>query len=297
MGVQPLDLIGNTPLIRWGEFEGSTIWIKDEGRNLTGSLKDRHARVIVEHMDARGELEGKELLDASSGSYAVALVQQAVLRGLPATVVVNEKISQTNLTFIRSLEERGITVIRHGKVTGEGYLYCRELIKKEPERYAFTDQLNNPDVAKAHEPTAAEIMRDLPDVAAIVASIGSGATLLGIHRYLAGAGHKVALFGAVGIPGDEAKLAGTFVEGTDYSTPFIEEIAQRGLAVRVPVRYREGFDAVMRHLVPRGIYAGPQGGGVFVAAMAAVKKYGLCGNIVAIAGDSYYKNADRFVKA
>lgn len=287
-------LIGNTPLLFWGGAGEAKIWFKDEGRNLSGSLKDRHVKAILDGMAARGELaKGKRLLDATSGSFGTALTLQGILRGMKTTIVVNENISKTNVTFLEGL---GAEVIRHGKVTGDGYRYCLELVKNAPEKYAFTDQLNNPDVAKAHEETASEILRDMPDVSAIIASMGSGATLLGIARRIAELGREIPLFAVVGIDGDEGKLAGTFVESLDYLTPFIKEIDEQKLVTRVSVRYREGMDAVWQQLAPRGILAGPQAGGVLIAALQAVETYQLQGNVVAIAGDSLFKNLDRFAR-
>lgn len=284
-------LIGNTPLIRWGKFEEATIWVKDEGRNLTGSLKDRHAKAIIDDLESSGQLKGKELLDASSGSFAVSLVMQAVLRGIPATITVNSKISAENLAFIESFQDSGIRVIQHGKVTKDGYDYCLQIMKEEPDRYIFTDQLNNPTATQAHQSTAAEILQELPNVTAVVASIGSGATILGMHRHFEQSNKSVRLFGCVGVQGDVAKFPGTYVVGADFETPFIRELDERKLVTYVPVGFVPGIDAVKKYLLPKGVLGGRQGGGVFLGTLEAVTKYGLCGDVAVVIGDSYWKNS------
>lgn len=287
------EMIGNTPLVYWGEYRNATIWVKDEGRNLTGAIKDRTAKAIVADLKKQGKLTpDKILLDASSGSYACALSQQGKIHGIPVTVVVNKKISATNVAF---LEEIGVNVIRFGNVTGDGYRRCVELVKEDPDTYLFTDQLNNPVAVQAHyEGTAPEIIADMPDVSAIVVSIGSGATALGIGRYLRDKGHAVQLFGSVGKEGDVGKLAGTYREDNDYRSPFIQELVADNYIVQIPVDYREAMHAVWKHFVPRGVNVGPQGGGVFLAACTAIDEYDISGNVVLVAGDSILKNMDRY---
>lgn len=285
-------LIGNTPIIRWGSYKDAEIWVKDEGRNLTGSLKDRSAKRLVEGLIARRELgPGKTLLDASSGSFACALAQIGAVMGNPVTVVVNKKISKTNLLFLKKI---GAHVIEYGEVTGDGMRYCRSLVEQDPGTYAFTDQLNNPDSVRAHyEGTGPEIFSEMPDVSAVIASMGSGATLLGVSTFFRDRGHPAQIFAAVGIPGDTAKIAGTFREDADYLSPFIAEIRAKRLAVELPIRWSEAMERVW-DLLKKGIAVGPQGGGVFQAALRAIDEYGIRGNVVAIAGDSILKNLDRF---
>jgi cysteine synthase len=286
--------IGDTPLQLWGPYGAATIWVKNEGCNLTASVKDRSVKGILERMRQRGEIRsGKTLIDASSGSYACSLATLGMLLKIPVTVVVNEKISATNLTYLKRI---GAHVIQHGRVTGDGMHYCRELVLQEPGRYLFTDQLNNFDGVKAHEEsTGPEILRDKPTVAAIVGSIGSGATLLGIARHACANAHTVRIFGAVGIPGDERKIVGTYRVDSDYRTPFIRELldGKERLIETVEVSGDEAMNAVW-DLCNKGILVGPQGGGVLLAAMKAVDAHKIEGDVVCIAGDSVLKNLDRF---
>lgn len=286
-----LNLVGSTPLIRWGQIGDAVIWVKMEGCNPSGSLKDRHARSILDGLIARGELiPGRRLLSASSGSFATATALRANILGWKTTAVVNAKISKVNAAFLEFL---GADIIRCGTVTADCQTECERMVAEAPELYVFADQLRSPDAAKAHESTADEILADLPDVTAVVASIGSGATILGLDNRFLERGADVHLFASIGVPGDKGKFAGTFVEGVDYLTPFIREIDRRGCVERFAIGFDEGMVAT-RELGHRGILVGPQAGGVFLAAKQAVQKYGVKGNVVCIAGDSYLKNSDRF---
>lgn len=285
-------LIGKTPIVYWGTFHKATIWVKDEGRNLTGSLKDRTARIIVSNLMASGNLANRTLLDASSGSYACSLAMQGRLHEVPTALVVNEKISATNLAYIERL---GATVIRYGKVTGDGMEYCRRMVTENPENFVFTDQLNNPLAVEAHfSGTAPEIFADFRDPTAVVVSIGSGATALGVARYMRKHQIGAKLFGSVGKPGDVKKIAGTYRSDADYISPFINELIDGKMIEQVPVGYQDAMDVVWEHLVPRGIQVGPQGGGVLLAAMQAIREHKLEGDVIVVAGDSLLKNMDRW---
>jgi cysteine synthase len=285
--------VGNTPITKVIEHGKAVIWAKEEGSNPTGSLKDRTATGIIQQGLASGKLtQGKELLDASSGSYACALAFFAQQHGIQATVVVNSKISNDNLAFLKIA---GATIIQHGDVTGEGREYCVNLVSKSPEKWFFTDQLTNMIAPLVHEETTApEIFSDMDQVTAIIASKGSGATLCGITRYVAKNYPETKVFGSIAIAGDEKKIAGTYLEGVDFVTPFITELeTQQSFTGNIPVTYKVAMQNV-GDLLKEGVLAGPQGGGVLQAAKEAIDMYNLEGNVIIITGDTLLKNVSRF---
>ena len=63
--------IGNTPLVklqRMGPDNGSEIWVKLEGNNPAGSVKDRAALSMIVEAEKRGEIKpGDVLIEATSG--------------------------------------------------------------------------------------------------------------------------------------------------------------------------------------------------------------------------------------
>lgn len=283
-----IDLVGNTPVVAVNEHKKARLWAKLEGCNPTGSLKDRTASALVQKaLSEYGTT--RTLLDASSGSYACALAYYGRLAGIPVTVVVNSKISGDNLSFLKSQRAE---IIEHGNVTGESREHCLQLIENEPDRWFFTDQLTNPLAPEVHQQTTArEIFSDLPNVKTIIASKGSGATLCGIIRYVAENEHSVKIFGSIGIPGDEKKVAGTYVEGPDFISPFIDEIAKSDLySGDVSIWYQEA----MTQCLELPVLVGPQGGGVYQAALRAIDEYDLTGDVLMIMGDTILKNVSRF---
>ena len=77
--------IGNTPLVklqRLGPDNGSEIWIKLEGNNPAGSVKDRAALSMIVEAEKRGEIKpGDVLIEATSGNTGIALAMIAALKG------------------------------------------------------------------------------------------------------------------------------------------------------------------------------------------------------------------------
>jgi cysteine synthase len=283
------DSIGKTPLVNCGHHKDALLYLKLEGNNPTGSLKDRSARNILIKALATGKLNDKTIFDASSGSFACAIAYFGNLMHKPVTIVVNKKLTSENRRFLTLM---GAELIEHGEVTGEGNEYCKQLITQNPEKYFFCDQLNNWDSPRAHyEGTGPEILEDMPDTVAIVASMGSGATLCGIGTYVQNMSSSIQIFASIAAPG--ASLAGTYKEGIDAYTPFIEKIERDKLVdERFPVTVEQAY-ANARMLAKKGFFVGPQAGGVYQAAIDAIDKHKIDGRVVIIAGDSGWKNLEK----
>lgn len=281
-------LVGNTPLVNIGTYKHATLWAKLEGYNPTGSLKDRTAFAMVNQYLDSGQ-SGHTLLDASSGSFACSLSYFCRLAGLPVTLVVNSKISEDNVAF---LNVQGAEIIRHGSVTGESRTHCLKLMAEKVGFWHMTDQLTNPLSPCVHaETTGMEILTDCPEVTAIFGSKGSGATLCGVSRLFAKVKPRVKIYGSIGRPGDIGKVAGTYVEGVDFVTDFIEELSvAQNYAGDIPIDFREA----MSQCQSLPVLVGPQGGGVYCAAKTAIEKDDLRGDVVLIMGDTMLKNVSRF---
>ncbi|MDK1259124.1 pyridoxal-phosphate dependent enzyme, partial [Cronobacter malonaticus] len=67
--------IGNTPLVklqRLAPDNGSEIWVKLEGNNPAGSVKDRAALAMIARAEARGDIKpGDTLIEATSGNTGI----------------------------------------------------------------------------------------------------------------------------------------------------------------------------------------------------------------------------------
>ncbi|MEA2486114.1 MAG: [CysO sulfur-carrier protein]-thiocarboxylate-dependent cysteine synthase, partial [Actinomycetota bacterium] len=101
-----LDLIGNTPLVevpRLSPQDSVRIWVKLEGQNPTGSVKDRIALAMVEAGEAAGELtRDKVILEPTSGNTGIALAMVCKLRGYRFTAVMPDNASAERVQLLRA---------------------------------------------------------------------------------------------------------------------------------------------------------------------------------------------------
>ncbi len=78
-----LDLIGGTPMQRLSLSESAGIWAKLEGQNPGGSVKDRIALRMVEEAEKEGLLEGRTIIEPTSGNTGIGLAMVGALKGYP----------------------------------------------------------------------------------------------------------------------------------------------------------------------------------------------------------------------
>jgi [CysO sulfur-carrier protein]-thiocarboxylate-dependent cysteine synthase len=287
-------LVGNTPVVRCRNADlpsTARLWIKMEGFNPTGSVKDRACKFLLRDALQRGTLQpGMTILDASSGNMACSIAYFGRVLDYKVRVVCGSKLTADKANFIRFF---GAELTRHGHITLEANRFCREEISASaPDKYCFLDQLHNwANPKAAYETMGPEIFNDFPDVAAVVGSLGSGGTMYGTAKYLKDRAAPALVITTEASTGTKLPGTGGFDDG-DYITPFIGKGLSEGLfAHRQKISYA---DAVKRtgELAYQGFFVGLQTGGVVQAAIHAARALDISGDIVAISGDSGWKNMD-----
>src|SRR4029077_11691344 len=92
-----VESIGNTPLVELPRLSPKPevrIFAKLEGRNPTGSVKDRVARSMIEAAEADGLIEpGKTILEPTSGNTGISLAMICRRRGYPLKVVMPDNVT------------------------------------------------------------------------------------------------------------------------------------------------------------------------------------------------------------
>lgn len=98
--------IGNTPLVklqRLGPDNGSEIWVKLEGNNPAGSVKDRAALSMIVEAEKRGEIQpGDVLIEATSGNTGIALAMIAALKGYRMKLLMPDNMSEERRAAMRA---------------------------------------------------------------------------------------------------------------------------------------------------------------------------------------------------
>ena len=181
-----LDAIGNTPLVEvphLSPVEDVRLWVKLEGQNPTGSVKDRVALAMVEAGEASGELtKDKILLEPTSGNTGIALAMVCKIRGYRFTAVMPDNASSERVQLLKAFGA-DIVFSEGAKGTNGSVVMAQEL--SQDDRYYMPFQYGNQANVDAHyNGTAREILDDLPDVKAFVAGLGTGGTLMGNGKRL-----------------------------------------------------------------------------------------------------------------
>jgi S-sulfo-L-cysteine synthase (O-acetyl-L-serine-dependent) len=183
-----VDLIGNTPLIRLSSFEGGLtdveIWAKAEWRNPGGSVKDRAAARMILDGERSGALtRDKILIDSTSGNTGIAYAMIGAARGYKVRLCVPENVTPERKRILKAF---GAEVIFTDPMQGSdgAIIQVKELYAKNPERYFYPDQYNNPGNWRAHfDTTAPEIIEQTGGrITHFVAGLGTSGTFVGAGR-------------------------------------------------------------------------------------------------------------------
>ncbi|MFQ5558215.1 MAG: PLP-dependent cysteine synthase family protein [Acidimicrobiales bacterium] len=182
-----LDLIGNTPVVDVSTLSPNPrvrILAKLEGRNPTGSVKDRIARAMLDDAEADGTLSpARTIVEPSSGNTGIALAMIAKIKGYPVKIVMPENVSAERRGMLEVFGAEIVTT--PGSEGSNGAVrHARRLAMEHPE-WVFLDQYSNAANPRAHyEGTGPEIHRDVPGITHLVAGLGTSGTLMGAGTFL-----------------------------------------------------------------------------------------------------------------
>ncbi|MEI7833561.1 MAG: cysteine synthase family protein, partial [bacterium] len=184
-----------TPLVRLNHVvpEGvGPLYLKLEWYNPFGSIKDRTALYLLKGLAERSELEGKRIVEPTSGNTGIALAALAAIMGLPISVAIPDEVPEEKKTLLRMLGAEvwetpdDLCPINHPK---DGAIaLARSFVESEATRdkYVMPNQYENPDNVKAHyETTGPEIWEQTEGaVRNFFAGFGTCGTITGIGKYL-----------------------------------------------------------------------------------------------------------------
>lgn len=190
IGTSVLDLIGNTPLLRFRRVARDVapveIYAKAEWYNPGGSVKDRAALNMILEGERSGQLTPeKTIIDATSGNTGIAYAMIAAERGYKVDICIPKNASAQRK---QSLIAYGARLIYTDPTEStDGAQRCaRQIVAKHSERYFYPDQYNNDANWKAHyHTTAAEIWKQTGGrITHFVTGMGTSGTFVGVTRRL-----------------------------------------------------------------------------------------------------------------
>ena len=266
--------IGNTPLLDLSPFARNLgvaqrvgVYAKAEWMNPSGSVKARAALWIVEDAERTGKLTpGKVLIDSSSGNTGIAFAMLGASKGFEVHLVMPANVSQERKALAHAY---GAKLIESDPLEGsDGAIrLVRELVAKEPDRYYYANQYNNPANWIAHyESTGPEIWQQSQGkISHFVTGLGTTGTFMGAGRYLKERNPNIELVALQ--PEDELAV----IEGLKYlPTAITPEIWDASLVDRHMGIDSEETWAMTRRLARQaGLFVGLSSGAAMVGAIQA----------------------------
>ena len=186
--IQILKLIGNTPLYKLKtKTGGAGVWIKLEGSNPGGSIKDRAVWGMLKMAELKGDLKSDTVLvEPTSGNTGIGLALLGRAMGLRVVLTMPESMSVERRTILSSFGAELILTPAKEGMQGSVNAAC-EFLSKE-KKALMLDQFSNEGTPWAHEMTTGpEILRQIPKdkkIAAFVAGFGTGGTVSGVGKVL-----------------------------------------------------------------------------------------------------------------
>src|ERR671924_620171 len=182
-----LEAIGYTPLVelpRLSPKPDVRIYAKLEGRNPTGSVKDRIAKAMIEDAEEQGLIApGQTILEPTSGNTGIALAMVCGRKGYPLKVVMPDNVTHERTQLLTMY---GAEIVNSPGEQGSNGAVAMALEMAEADSsYYMPYQYGNQANPDAHyHGTAVEILEELDELTAFVAGLGTGGTLMGNARRL-----------------------------------------------------------------------------------------------------------------
>ncbi len=287
-----------TPMVAVNQIVASEtykLYVKLEWFNPFGSIKDRPASYMLQAMQERGELDGKNLVEPSSGNTGIALAAIAALMGKKLLVTIPDGVPEEKKIILRMLgaEVRPtpdeLCPIDHPK---DGAIaLAQSFVNGEATKgqYAMPYQYENADNVRAHyENTGPEIWKQTEGkIKYFFAGYGTCGTITGIGKYLKEQNPDVKVIAVE--PQKGHKLPG--MKNLEESK--IPGILDRSLIDEV-IRMDDepAYEMTKRLFREQGLIVGPTTGAIVQAAVEFGKQHE--GVAVAISPDGGFKYSSYF---
>lgn len=299
--------IGNTPLIRlerltepgWAE-----IYVKYEGANPTGSMKDRMALAMIKGAEKRGELKpGGTVVEYTGGSTGSSLAMVCAAKGYRAHFVSSDAFAEEKLRTMRAFgAELELIPAENGRITAKLIDSLVERVKelgRQPGIF-LTDQFNNKDNKKAYHIMAEEILAFLgTGIDEFITGVGTGGSFSGNSEIFK---ERVPHIRCLAIePAQVRSLSGGDTSGAHklegIGAGFVPSICRLDLADGIiAVSDEDAYHTARRLASEEGIFGGATSGANVWAALQRARELGPGKKIVTIIPDSglKYLNGDLY---
>lgn len=284
-------VIGATPIVRLQRVVTpgmAEVWVKLEGGNPGGSIKDRTALAMIVDAERRGVLKpGDTIVEPTSGNTGIGLAQVASARGYRLILCLPSSAS----------DERKRTLLAYGA----------ELVLTDPERRMLAaieeaelirdttgawmpNQFSNPANPQTHyDITGPELWSQLDGrIDAFVYGSGTGGTISGVGRFLKERRNDILVVAVE--PARSPVLSGG-VRGQHQfqgmGPGFVPANFDRSVVDRVMPAWEEDAFPIARRLArEEGLFVGMSTGAIAWAALELARELGPDRRVAMISPDS-----------
>jgi cysteine synthase B len=262
--------IGNTPLAklqRLANEKMGQVFLKLEGNNPAGSVKDRPAYSMIKHAELRGEIKpGDTLIEATSGNTGIALAMVAAMKGYRLILIMPENQSLERRQTMRAFGAELILTSKEGSME----LARDTALKLQSEGKGIVlDQFGNSDNPRAHyEGTGPEIWRDTEHkITHFISSMGTTGTIVGTSKFLKEKDSNIQIIGVQ--PEEGAQIPGI----RKWPDAYLPKIFNNENINEIILVGQQHAEKTARDLAKReGIFSGASTGGALYVALQIAKK-------------------------
>jgi cysteine synthase B len=255
-----VEAIGYTPLVELPRLSPKPevrIYAKLEGRNPTGSVKDRIARAMIDGAEEEGLISpGQTILEPTSGNTGIALAMVCRRKGYPLEVVLPDNVTEERIQLLRMYGAE-IVFSEGGKGSNGAVEKALEMAEADASYYMPYQYGNDANPRAHYEGTAPEILEELDEVTAFVAGLGTGGTLMGVGRRLKEEDPDTKVVAVEPMQGEDVFGLRSLDDG------FIPPILDLSLLDRkIMVSNRDAIVWTQRLLHEEGVFAGVSAGAI-----------------------------------
>ncbi|MCL4729775.1 MAG: cysteine synthase A [Planctomycetes bacterium] len=285
------ELVGDTPVVRLNRVAppgAATLWAKLEYFSPGASVKDRIALSMIEQAEAEGRLvPGRStIVEGTSGNTGIGLAVIAASKGYRVVLTMPESMTVERRNTLRALgAELVLTPAAQGMAGAVAK--ARELARQNPD-YWEARQFDNPANPQVHRlTTGPEILRQVPEVDAFVAGVGTGGTVTGAGQVLKAAkpGIRIVAVEPLDSPLLNGGKAGPHkIQGIGAN--FVPNVLDKSIYDRVvDVTYADALATSRRLAREEGIFSGVSAGAIAWAALAVAVELGAGRHVVFMVPD------------
>lgn len=285
------EFIGHTPLVRLERVveDGSAeVWVKVEGMNPGGSIKDRTALALVLDAERRGLLKpGGTIVEPTSGNTGIGLAQIAAVRGYRLILCMPATMSEER---IKTLEAYGAQLVLTDPER-RMLAAIEEAERIQEKTGAFLpNQFSNPANPEIHyRTTGPEVFEGMDGrIDAFVYGSGTGGTITGVGRYLKERLPQVEVIMVE--PGRSAVMHGEPRGQHQFQgmgPGFIPDNLDQSLIDRPMKAWEEdAFPLARRVAREEGLFLGMSSGAIIWSALQVARELGRGHRVLTIAPDS-----------